>query len=334
MCAKASAGTRRRARLALAKPESPMTADKPNPSAEARAARRGYRRYIAARGANRMAVIKGQDRTRWTDLYHAVLRAPWWLFFLGVTVYFVLINFVFGGLYLLDPHALAHAKVGSWWDDFLFSIQTIGALNSQFYPDTVYANAIVSFEAFFGIVNIALLTGVMFARISRPFSRVVFSKVAVVLPYDGVPTLMFRAANQRGNQIMDASVTVTLARQYMSQEGIVMRRFEELQLVRGRSLLFALSWSIMHRIDETSPLYGATRESLEAGDALLFVLLSGRDDSLADTIYARNSYKPADILWGRRFVDVLGEAPDGRRVVDLTRFHDTLPLDAGNGTDG
>ena len=184
---------------------------------------------------------------------------------------------------------------------------------------------IVSVEAFFGILNIALITGVVFARFSRPFARVVFSNVAVVHAYDGVPTLMFRAANQRGNQIMDASVTVTLARQAMSREGIVMRRFEELQLVRPRSLLFSLSWTAMHRIDETSPLHGATLESLEAGQAELFVLLSGRDDSLADTIYARHSYLPRDILWGRRFVDVLTITPEGRRMVDLTRFHNTEP---------
>ena len=293
------------------------------------AAADGYRRFIAARGrGRRVTIIKGQDRTRWTDFYHAVLRAPWWLFFLGLLGFFVLINAIFAGLYLLDPNGLEHAQPGSFWDAFLFSVQTLGAINySVIVPRSSYANAIVSLEAFFGILNIALITGIVFARFSRPFARVVFSKVAVVVPYDGGPTLMFRAANQRGNQIMDASITVSLARQAMSQEGVVMRRFEELHLMRARSLLFALSWTIMHRIDETSPLYGATLESLEAGQAELFVLLSGRDDSLADIIYARHFYGPQDILWGRRFVDVLSITPGGRRVVDLTRFHDTEPLE-------
>ncbi len=295
-----------------------------------RAAERGYRRYIAVtafRRDRRLAVIKGQDRTRWTDVYHAVLRAPWWLFFTGVTLYFIALNIAFAGLYLLDPHGLSNARPGSWWDAFLFSIQTIGAINSEILAHSVYANVIVSIEAFIGILNIALLTGVIFARFSRPIARVVFSNVAVVQPFDGVPTLMVRAANQRGNQIMDASVTVSLARQSMSQEGIVMRRLEELRLTRARSPLFALSWTIMHQIDETSPLYGATRESLEAGQAELLILLSGRDESLADTIYARQHYTPRDILWDRRFVDVLSETPDGRRLVDLNRFHDTEMLD-------
>jgi inward rectifier potassium channel len=303
-----------------------MRGPKQRPEDERAAGANGYMRFVAAQRGRRMTVIKGQDRTRWTDFYHAVLRAPWWLFFIGLALSFVLINVIFAGLYMLDPHGLEHARPGSFWDAFLFSVQTIGALNySVAVPTSVYANVIVSVEAFFGILNIALITGIVFARFSRPFARVVFSKVAVVHPYDGVPTLMFRAANQRGNQIMDASVTVTLARQSMSREGIVMRRFEELTMVRPRSLLFSLSWTVMHRIDETSPLHGATLESLEAGQAELFVLLSGRDDSLADTIYARHSYRPRDILWGRRFVDVLTITPEGRRMVDLTRFHDTVP---------
>lgn len=303
------------------------TQSKPPPRDPRAAARRGYRRYIAARPRQRLPLIMGQDRTRWTDIYHAVLRAPWPLFFLGVTAYFIALNVIFAGLYRLDPGGIVNAKPGSWWDAFLFSVQTIGAINSEMLAHSVYANVIVSIEAFVGILNIALLTGVIFARFSRPFARVVFSNVAIIAPYDGVPTLMFRAANQRGNQIMDAGITVTIVRQWMSQEGIVMRRFEELPLVRPRSLMFSLSWTVMHRIDEASPLYGATRESLEAGEAEIPVLLSGRDDSLADTIYARHVYRPADILWGRRFVDVLGRTDEGRLVVDLTRFHDTVPAE-------
>lgn len=306
-----------------------MRRKKPDDGLDQRAlADRDYRRYISAQRGRSPIVIRGQDRTRWTDIYHVVLRAPWWLFFTGVTLYFIAINIGFAGLYLFDPNGLTNARPGSWWDAFLFSVQTIGAINSEMLAHSVYANVIVSMEAFFGILNIALLTGVIFARFSRPMARVVFSNVAVVTPLDGVPTLMFRAANQRGNQVMDAGVTVSLARQSLSLEGVVMRRMEDLQLTRPRSLLFSLSWTIMHRIDETSPLYGATTESLEAGQAEIFVLLSGRDDSLADTIYARHVYTPADIRWGRRFVDVLGITADGRRMVDLTRFHDTEPVEA------
>src|SRR5262249_38920825 len=154
-------------------------------------------------------------------------------------------------------------------------------------------------------VVLALFTGMIFARFSRPFARVVFSKVAVIAPFDGVPTLMFRTANQRGNQVLDASITVTLARQHTSKEGIVMRRFEELKLVRSRTALFSLSWTIMHVIDETSPLYGLTEQDLMDRQIELIALLSGSDATMAETIYARYSYGPDDLVRDHRFVDVL-----------------------------
>jgi inward rectifier potassium channel len=149
--------------------------------------------------------------------------------------------------------------------------------------------------------------------------------VAVITSFDGTPMLMFRAANQRGNQILDANITVSFARQQTTQEGLAMRRFEELTLVRPRTPLFALSWTIMHRVDETSPLYGQTPESLSASQAELIALLSGTDETLSEVIFARHSFRPHQIRWRHRFVDILFTNSRGRRVVDLTRFHDTVP---------
>jgi inward rectifier potassium channel len=277
--------------------------------------------------SSRRIVIKGQDSTRWKDIYHAVLTAPWWAFFLGLAIVFATVNAIFALFYMADPRGIENAH--GFWDYFLFSVQTVGSANyTVMLPKTIYANVVVSIEAFFGILNLAVVTGVVFARFSRPFARIVFSKVAVIAPYDGIPTLMFRAANQRGNQILNASVVVSLARQAVSKEGIVMRRFEELKLLRARSPLFALSWTVMHAIDETSPLYGVTPERLREAEFELVILLSGTDETLADIIHARHSYRPEDILWERRFVDVLADHPSGRRTVDLRRFHDTQPLSA------
>jgi inward rectifier potassium channel len=155
---------------------------------------------------------------------------------------------------------------------------------------------------------------------------VIFSKVAVITPFDGIPTLMFRTANQRGNQVLDAAMTLTLARQHVSIEGHVMRRFEELKLVRSRTSLFALSWTIMHRIDETSPLYGLSCDEMYDKQMEIVALLSGSDATMAETIYARYAYSPDDIVRDHRFVDVLSLTPRGERMVDLTRFHDTCPI--------
>lgn len=285
-----------------------------------------FRPGALPRREQRLAIVKGQDVSRYTDFYHAVLRAPWWLFFLGLAAVFVATNLVFAFLYVSDPGGIEHARPGNLWDTFIFSAQTIGSINySVMVPKSNYANTLVVVEAFVGILMIALFTGIMFARFSRPFARVIFSKVAVITAFDGVPTLMFRTANQRGNQVLDAAVTVTLARQHVSQEGVVMRRFEELKLVRSRTALFALSWTIMHRIDETSPLYGVTREDMIDRQMEIVALLSGSDATMAEMIYARYSYGPDDIIRDHHFVDVLSMTPRGHRVVDLTRFHDTVP---------
>ncbi len=273
-----------------------------------------------------MAIIRGQDRTRWTDFYHAVLTVPWAVFFAGLALFFFLINVVFALLYMADPNGIANARPGNFWDTFLFSVQTIGSINySVMSPKSIYANIIVVLEAFFGILNLALITGIVFSRFSRPYARVLFSDVAVITSFDGAPMLMFRAANQRGNQVLDANITVSFAWQQTTREGMVMRRFQELNLVRSRTQLFALSWTVMHRVDETSPLYGQTPESLTACQAELILLLSGTDETLADVIFARHSYKPHQIRWNHHFVDVLALTPRGQRVVDLTRFHDTVP---------
>jgi inward rectifier potassium channel len=274
----------------------------------------------------RLAVIRGQDGTRFTDFYHQSLMASWPVFLLGLLGIFVAINLIFAALYMTDPKGLANAAPGDFWARFIFSVQTMGSIAyTDIVPRSHYVDVIVMVEAFVGILYIGMLTAVMFARMSRPSARFVFSNCAVILPYDGVPTLMLRTSNQRGNQVLDASVNVTLARQATSREGITMRRFDELQLMRNRTSLFALSWTIMHRIDETSPLYGVTPEMLEENEMEVVVLLSGRDDILADTIYARHVYEPHHILWGRRFVDVLSVSPQGRMIVDLNKFHDTEP---------
>jgi inward rectifier potassium channel len=135
---------------------------------------------------------------------------------------------------------------------------------------------------------------------------------------------MFRTANQRGEAIMDASIVVTLARQHTTLEGITMRRFHELKLMRSSNSLFALSWTVMHPIDQDSPLYGLTPEDMDEQDMEIIVMLNGLDEILADRIYARHAYWADEIVWNRRFVDVISLTPAGHRLVDLTRFHDTV----------
>ncbi|MGH6828462.1 MAG: ion channel [Rhizomicrobium sp.] len=279
---------------------------------------------VRAPRAKRLAVIKGQDWGRFTDLYHAVLTASWPLFVVQLAAFFLLVNLVFALLYASQPGAIANARPGSFADAFFFSVQTLATLGyGVMAPKSLYANLLATLESFTGILIIALYTGIVFARFSRPFARVVFSRNAVIAPFDGVPTLMFRAANQRGNSILDASVNVSLARDQVTREGLHMRRFQELKLVRASNPLFALSWTVMHAMDETSPLFDLGLAEMIEQDMEIIVMLGGMDEDIADRIYARHSYSPEEILWHRRFLDVVSVAPNGLRMVDLSRFHET-----------
>jgi len=280
----------------------------------------------------RMAVVKGQDNGRFMDFYHTVLTVSWPVFVLLLAGLFLSINLGFALLYAADRGGLANARPGNFADAFFFSVQTLGTLGyGVMAPRSLTANLLVTVESFTGIMIIALFTGIIFARFSRPFARVLFSRIAVIASFDGTPTLMFRTANQRGEAILDASVTVSLARQYTTSEGVVMRRFQELKLLRSSNPLFALSWTVMHAIDETSPLYGLTPEDMDALDMEIVIMLSGVDEILSDRIYARHAYWADEILWNRRFVDVISLHPSGRRIVDLNKFHDTRESEMGPG---
>jgi inward rectifier potassium channel len=284
------------------------------------------RRVSIARAPLRqpVAIVKGQDAGRFTDFYHFVLTSSWPVFLLQLAVLFAAVNLIFALLYLFDAGGISHARPGNFADAFFFSVQILGAGGGDMAPQSFYANILVTVESFFGILTIALFAGIMFARFSRPLSRVVFSNVAVVTPFDGVPTLMFRAANQRGNSILDASVTVSLARQYTTQEGVEIRRFHELKLLRSYNPLFALSWTVLHPIDKSSPLFGLTPDEMAVEEMEIIVMLSGMDETISDHIFARHAYWHDEIVWHKRFVDVVSMAPSGHRVLDLTHFHDTL----------
>jgi inward rectifier potassium channel len=194
------------------------------------------------------------------------------------------------------------------------------------YPRTTYANAVVAIEALVGLLGLAMSSGLALARFSRPTARVIFSRVAVIAPYNGIPTLMFRTANQRRNLILEAQLQIRLMRDEVNAEGQFMRRVYDLKLLRSQNPSFALSWTAMHPIDEQSPLYEATPETLVARESTLVVTLTGIDETVSQTIHSRHTYSVDEILWDRRFVDILLTMPDGQRYIDYSHFHDVKPL--------
>jgi inward rectifier potassium channel len=298
----------------------PALRNSPPEGGEARPAR-----LIARETADQTLAI-GLRRPWFGDLYHRILRLSWCSFLLGGVALYLAANAGFALLYLLQPGAIANVRAGAFADAFFFSIQTMATIGyGQLVPATLYANLVVTIETAAGLMFLALATGLVFARFSRPTARILFSRVAVIGPHNGQPTLSFRVANERRNQILQAEVAVTLLHDELTAEGVLIRRFYELKLMRYRSPVLAMTFTIMHEIDRDSPLYGATAASLEADNVELVVTASGIDETIAQRVHARSSYLPDEILWGHRFVDVIGWTDDGRRVIDYRRFHDTVP---------
>jgi inward rectifier potassium channel len=261
-----------------------------------------------------------------SDLYHELLQASWPQLAGLFALSFLAFNLIFAALYSLDPNALGSIReldnIPRFWRAFFFSVHTVATIGyGDVYPLSIYANWLVVAEITLGILFFALTTGIAFARFSRPTARILFSNVAVITPVDGIPTLMFRAANQRHNLIFGAaaSVTVLLDEQVA---GATMRRFRDLALIRDMNPVFALTWTIMHPITEDSPLFVLLGDGEPDQDIEIVAILSGVDERTGQTIFARWAYGLADIRPNARFADILGQTPDGTRTIDYRRFHD------------
>ncbi len=264
--------------------------------------------------------------TRWhRDIYHRILVLRWHSFLLGGTALYLLLNVMFAGLYFAQPGGVDHARPGSFTDAFFFSIQTMATIGyGVLTPVGVYANIIVTIETMVALVLVAFTTGLTFARFSRPTARVNFSQFATIAPYNGVPTLAVRLSNIRRNQILEADVGLTLVRNEFSAEGQWMRRFYDLALSRGHTPIFSLTFTAMHPIDEQSPLHGVDEATLRAQNAEILVTVTGLDETMSQTIHARASYIMDELRFGYRFVDIFGFTPEGRIVIDYTKFDEVV----------
>ncbi|GAB4526291.1 MAG: ion channel [Pleurocapsa sp.] len=260
------------------------------------------------------------------DFYHWLLIISWFKFLLVVSTFFVLVNVIFACGYLITNNGIANARPGSFSDAFFFSVQSLSTIGyGAMYPQTIYAQILVTIEVLVGLIFVAMGTGLMFARFAQPTARVIFSRVAVICPFNGVPTLMLRIANQRNNHIIEAQVQISVLQNQISAEGMELRHLSNLRLLRSQSPSFRLSWLIMHPIESTSPLYQETASSLIEKDTEIIVILTGLDETSSQTIHARYTYNQYDIRWGMRFVDILGKTNDGQYFIDYQHFHDVIP---------
>ena len=261
----------------------------------------------------------------WGDLYHELLRAPWWVTLLAIAAGVLAVNVVFALVFVLTG-GIANARHGSFADAFFFSVQTLGTIGyGALYPQTLAAHLAVTAESIVSLVAIGLSTGLIFTKFAIPVARLEFARNAVVYLQDGVRTLGIRVANRRGNFIVEASVRVTLVRAETTPEGLFFYRLYDLTLARDRSNAIGRSWLVLHRIEETSPLRGLTVEMLRDADLEIQVAITGIDGTTSQTLHGRYRYLPEDLKLGMRYADMLTPKPDGRIELDYAKLHDLVP---------
>ena len=272
------------------------------------------------------AIRKGTPSELRRDLYFHFMEGSWWRLFFSVGVVYLVGNGVFAGLYVLDPTGIANVRAGSFPDAFFFSVQTMSTIGyGTMTPSSTYANLLVTVEAAIALLGVALVTGLVFAKASRPRLSVLFSRHVVVTRYNGQRALMFRAGNARGNEVVEANMRVSVLQDEVSPEGHRMRRLRDLPLVRDNSPIFALTWTVIHIIDEASPLHGLNEANAADKVVTLLATMTGYDATYAQNTHARTMYYPEDLRFDYRFIDVLSTLEDGRLMIDYDRFHDVEP---------
>jgi len=288
--------------------------------------RRSRRSEVSVRSGQVEFVKVNTDAWQWRDIYRWLLGLSWPQFALFVGAVYIGLNLFFAALYSIDPNSVAGRTSTNWFlDCFFFSVQTLATVGyGHMYPQTLYGHIVSTIEIMTGIFLIAVMTGLIFVRFSRPLARVVFSRSIVVAPLNGKPTLMVRIGNENHHSMVEAEFRIMFSRDEQLIEGGDFRYFYSLKLHFDHLTVFPAALTLRHEIDEQSPLYGATPESLETGRALFFVSVVGIDPVIAAEVQTQKDYSWRDIRFGHRFVEIYTQ-DEGRLTVDYGRLHDTEP---------
>ena len=260
------------------------------------------------------------------DIYHYLFSLSWPKFLIHVTAVYLAINLIFGILYFLlgvhpsDGHELT--GLGRFKEDFFLSVETLTAIDyDRILPSGWLTYVIMTSQALLGLLTLATITGLLYARFSRPTARLIFSNKAIIGPHNGVLYFYFRVANQRLNQIAEAHMALTMSKNEISKEGEYNRKFYDLKLERDYSPLFALSWTVRHPIDQHSPLYGLNEKAMQEAQMSISASLTGIDENFSQPIIGRHVYTAEDIVYNKHFKDII-HWHDRRVSVDLRGIHD------------
>jgi inward rectifier potassium channel len=260
--------------------------------------------------------------------YHYFLTISWPRFLSYVAASYVVLNALFAVAFVsCGSGALTgfanQTEMERFWRAFFFSVHTLATIGyGNIVPVTFAANATVAVESLVGLLGFSIVAGIMFARFARPKAEIAFSDVAVVAPYRDKRALMFRIVNKKRNEIVEMEAKVLLARRKRGGAATD-REFIPLKLERDRVVFFPLAWTIVHPIDEKSPLNGCSAGELRELDAELLILLNGFDETFSQTVHTRSSYKIDEIVWGAKFGNMFNPSrDDGTISVDIRRLHD------------
>lgn len=294
----------------------------------ARLSQAGKRRMMNRDGTfnvdrNGISVIKSMH------IYHWLITLSWTKFLAIVSLFYIAINFLFAfGYYCAGSDALngegSNPLINHFWNCFFFSVQTFatigyGALN----PRNYLANWLVTIEASCGLFCVAMSTGLLFARFSRPSAKILYSDNAVIAPYKDGKALMVQVINHQSNQLINLEARVIFSMMEENNNGTVVRQYTTLVLEREKVTFFPLHWRIVHVINEKSPLHDKNHDYLEKAEAEMFVLITAIDETYSQTVHSRSSYRFDEIIWGAKFKDIFEKSSSGKATkVSLKRIHE------------
>jgi inward rectifier potassium channel len=294
------------------------------------AGRRRPRSHVRTIGGRRI-IADGLERALWSDFYHNAMTVNWPTFFGALAAAFVALNLVFATVYAVGDDPIANARPGSLSDLFFFSVETTSTVGyGDMHPQTLYGHLVATSENFIGMVLLAVMTGLTFARFSRPRARLVFARNPVIADHDGAPMLVVRLANARASFISEATAKLWVLRPMLTAEGRRFVGFEPMRLVKSENPALALSWTLFHPIEADSPLYGLDAKSLEASELNFIVSINGFDETAAQIVRARHTFTAQDVRPGHEYVDIISLDEQGVRHVDYGKIHETRPARLGS----
>lgn len=266
------------------------------------------------------------------NFYHSLITMPWWKFNLLVLASYLIVNFLFALIYyIFTPNGISGMVFASeterFSEIFFFSAQSLTTVGyGRLNPTGILASTIAAGESMIGLLGFALATGLLYGRFSRPVAKVLFSEKAVIAPYKGISGLMIRIANRKKNELVDISAELLLAYLENSDRKNI-RRFKQLKLELTRVNLLSTSWTIVHPIDDESPLKNWNATDYQEKHSEIILLLQAYDETFATTVHARTSYHAKEIFYGERFLPVIEPGPDGSVLLALDRISSTEHAD-------